>query len=311
MNSQPDPDHTSTATHFERTALARRRLFRGGAVLAGSAAVAAVITPTASAANGDPVRLGASNTAASPTTVQIGGNDTGSTSAALALENGNGPTLQLQALDESWDEPLEVGQIVNRTTGPVIGVDQGSGPENTYLALGTDIQQLPVPYAFAPVRLLDTRNAALRENVLRTSSGAFASDYRLKAGHWLDLAILPADDIVSVQAVYANLTATASTAAGYLVGYPPGDRPVPASSLNYAKGQTVANSGFFAVDVTDDHFAFRIYASGTTHVILDVTGYTLSQQPGPLVSTGRRQAARTARRAGSPMKFAKTLGRGR
>lgn len=293
--------------------LARRQLFRGGALLAGAVAATALTTsavtaPTASAADGDPVELGDLNLATTTTKVQIGGNDTGNSSPALALRNADGPSLQLQALSATWEEPLEVGEIANRTTGPIIGVDHGDGPANTYFALGTDIQQLPVPYATAPYRLLDTRNAAQRDNVLATSAGAFDASYRLKGGHWLDLAVFPADDVFSIQAIHANLTVAASTGSGYLTAYPPGDRPA-VSALNYGKAQTVANGGFFAVDVTENHFALRIYTTATTHVIVDLTGYTLSQQPGPLADARRRSAARARR---SPTaRIAKTPGRGR
>ena len=76
----------------------------------------------------------------------------------------------------------------------------------------------------------------------------------------------------SAKAVSLNLTATAPTAQGNLRVFPAG-LPAPlASTLNYAAGQTRANSAVARLGV-DNQIAIRCMPSGTTHVIVDVNGY--------------------------------------
>lgn len=273
----------------------RRRLLHGAGLLAGAAGAATLLAATAAparAADGDTVRLGGDHEASSTTSLRIGQN-LGSDDPVLALTNTSGPVLHLEPMDAAFRGELEVGQIVSQASGPVIGVDNGDGPEPTYVALGSDLAQIPTPFAFDPVRLLDTRRPPL-SYVVRSSSNAFDSGGRLVRGAWLDLGVLVASEIFSAQAVFVNLTVTDPQASGYLTMCPPGPKP-PTSSINFVKGQTVANAGFYAVGLVEEYFAVRVYASATTHVVVDITGYTAVQEPGPLAPAKAMRAARITR----------------
>lgn len=273
----------------------RRGLLRGAGLLAGAAGAAALLTSTpatAEAADGDRVLLGRTNDAASTTTVRIG-DDLGTERATLSLRNASGPTLALEPRPDAFRGELEVGEIINQTTGPVIGVDNGDGPENTYVALGSDLAQIPTPFAFTPVRLLDTRRPPL-SYVVGSSSNAFDADHRLVRGAWLDLGVLSTSETFSAQAVFVNVTVTHSQTGGYLTVCPPGPKP-PTSIVNFGAGQTVDSAGFIAVGVVADYFAIRVYTSATAHVVVDVSGYTVVQQPGPQAAAKSKRAARITR----------------
>ena len=139
----------------------RRLLLRGGAVAAGAAVLAAAAPTTARAADGDPANLGEDNDATTTTRISLSGT-AAATTATVALENSDGPTLYLQP-SASWQAPpvLEMGQIANTILGPVIGVDSfDAGLVTSYLATGVDLDDLPTPAALRkPIRLLDTRSA--------------------------------------------------------------------------------------------------------------------------------------------------------
>jgi hypothetical protein len=78
--------------------------------------------------------------------------------------------------------------------------------------------------------------------------------------------------------VTANLTVTKPATGGYLTVWSGAVARPTESSINFAAGQTIANltvSGIAAFNTTTDTIA--IYASVTTHVILDVTGFTVRE----------------------------------
>jgi hypothetical protein len=74
-----------------------------------------------------------------------------------------------------------------------------------------------------------------------------------------------------ITAVTVNLTAVLPTLPGYLTLYPEGSAPPATSSVNFVAGQIVPNSAVVGVGPTG-----RIVVHnpiGSTHVVLDVTGY--------------------------------------
>ncbi len=161
--------------------------------------------------------------------------------------------------------------------------------------------------AFSPVRLLDTRTSSGRQNIVHASAGAFDSAFRLKDGAWIDVYIDDANSPdYTVSGAYLNLTVTGSLAGGF-VTVCPSPQPRPASStINFAKGQTIANGAFIAVGQLDTVFAVRIYARATTHVLLDLTGEALNYLPGPAVTSA---AAVKAKRSNSKLRPAARLAR--
>ena len=111
-----------------------------------------------------------------------------------------------------------------------------------------------------PTRLLDTR------------SGTGAPAKKLGAGGMLQLKVagvhgLPQD----VTEVLVNLTATDTTADGYLTAYADGVSKPVTSTLNFAPGQTVPN--LTLVPVGSDGCIDVYNSSGSTDVLADVQGY--------------------------------------
>ena len=276
----PDPTPAVHADDTDQTAarVARRGLLRGGAVLAGAAGLAAAsavagATP-AHAADGGSLVIGGDNTATSSTKLTIAAGS----QPTLLLDNTNGPALQLNQLPTTWAGSLAPGQVAGTATGPIVGVDFGAGPETTYVALGLDLDALSLPVAVSPERLLDTRTPAGRSGLIGSTAGKFDSAGRLRAGQWVDLGLAPITED-TIDAIFANLTVTGSLSAGFLIVYPPTAPRPAASAINYSTGQTIANGGFFATGVISGFHAVRIYASATTHVLLDVTGFTGPTSP--------------------------------
>ena len=71
--------------------------------------------------------------------------------------------------------------------------------------------------------------------------------------------------------VIGTLTVDGPVGAGFLTMYPCADGRPEASSLNYAAGQTVANTFVSVVDA--DGFVC-VFAMSPTHVIVDIVGET-------------------------------------
>lgn len=298
----------------QATRLARRGLLRSGAVLAGTVGVAAAsalagATP-ARAADGDSVEAGRTNAATNTTTLTIGA-AIGSSQPALSLQNVNGPSLQLSTLPDTFTDTLEVGQFAARADGPIVGVDYGGGPTTTYLATARDLQFQFLPVAITPVRLLNTTTQAGRAAIISASSTrALDTAGRLVGGQWLDLGIALTTD-VTLDAVYANLTVTGSLNPGYLTVYPPGPRPI-TSSINYTRGQTIANGGFFSTvaSTTTGFHTVRIWASATTHVLFDLTGYVGPEYVIPSAAAAADKAAAvTKNRRSAARRMVKSLAR--
>lgn len=301
------------ATEVTETPVDRRHLLRGGAVLAGAAGIAAlgaVAAPSASATDGAAVLQGRDNEGTATTTIGIGPEGTGNqTNAALALGNDDGPSLALQPLGADWQGDLEEGQIANTVIGPYIGLDDYNGELSTgWLVTNFDLGAVPVAVAVTPQRVADTRTADGREGILATSPNAFDSQHRLVAGAWMDVAVTNADSDYSVESVFVNLTVTGPLAPGFLKLYVPGTEKPPTSNLNYATGQIICNGSFVPAGVVDTYYAVRIFTSKTTHVVVDLTGLTISDVPGP-AGTLNRQATKQVRRSRAARRPMSSVGR--
>jgi hypothetical protein len=128
----------------------------------------------------------------------------------------------------------------------------------------------PLRVLVEPVRVFDSRTAP-------TSSGGG----RLTSGSSIGIPFGAAVDSVSPgespAAVWANITVTDTTGAGYLVvrpSDPTGLAPLPATSnVNWStNGQTLANLSLVAIG---DETYIEVHAggSGSAHVIVDLQGY--------------------------------------
>jgi uncharacterized protein (DUF1501 family) len=107
-----------------------------------------------------------------------------------------------------------------------------------------------------PSRLLDTRNTrAVADNGVH------------------ELPVAGVGPVPSnVRSVMLNVTAVAPTAPGFITVFPAGTDQPTASSLNFTRGQTVANLVLAKVGPTGGVSFFN--RSGNTHLVVDVVGYS-------------------------------------
>jgi hypothetical protein len=275
----------------------RRHLFRRGALIAGAAGAAslALAAPTpAQAVDGDNLELGAENGASSTTTLALK-NPVGGPDPTLALLNGNGPSLNLQALAPDFDNGLQLGDVANTEIGPLVGVDSELGLTTTYLATGIDLADLPTPYPLpAPERLLDTRTTSGRARVIRTSASAWDSAHRLRKGAWIDVEVATVTGEFEIPGAWLNVTCLGPKSGGHVKVYPPGPVPV-ARTLSFPKSRTVSNGAFVATDIVSGRYAVRLYTTSTTHLVLDLTGVLVKgAAPVPAVLAEGKAARRSS-----------------
>jgi hypothetical protein len=124
----------------------------------------------------------------------------------------------------------------------------------------------PVPrqfYSLSPCRIADTRDPA-------GPNGGPALD----AGTSRSFAIIGRCGVpATAHGVALNVTATLSSDAGFLVVYPGGSATPITSTLNYRAGQTRANNVVVGLGPGGDVLVHCNQSAGTSHAILDVTGY--------------------------------------
>jgi PKD repeat protein len=118
-------------------------------------------------------------------------------------------------------------------------------------------------YTIAPCRLADTRKTSGTYGGPALSAGATRT-----FPVWSQCGV-PA----TATAVSANVTVTGSTNAGSLTLFAAGTAVPGASTINFARGQTRANSVAVELGASGGISVFGGLPSGTVHVILDVNGY--------------------------------------
>jgi hypothetical protein len=77
----------------------------------------------------------------------------------------------------------------------------------------------------------------------------------------------------SAFAVVGNLAATEPSAAGHLRVYPAGAALPLVSAVNFPAGQTRSNNAVIPLNASGEFTVHCVQGFGTTHVILDVSGY--------------------------------------
>lgn len=118
-------------------------------------------------------------------------------------------------------------------------------------------------YTLSPCRLLDTRRA--NGPLGGPALAAGASRVFVVAGQ----CGIPA----SAKAVSVNVTVTGATGVGDLRLRAGGTSATLASTINYRAGQTRANNAVVGLGTADDIVVRCVQASGSVHLIVDVTGY--------------------------------------
>jgi hypothetical protein len=270
-----------------RRALIRRAATLAAAGIGGVAATEMFSASPASASTGA-MQYGQSQDAGASETVLTSNATNGAT---LVLGHTNG--LTPLRLNDSGDSgafadtggKLVGGELVNLTetvdTNPgtatvdtlfwMAGDDADAQLENLAVVLTTATGTVFAPVG--PTRVLDTRSTALR--TLLVNQSVLDSSHRLIGGKTLELQL---DTFVDfAYAVHFNITAVTPTGGGFLTAFgsqtAAGAPAKPnASNLNYTTNVTIANHG---VSPLTDILSLYIYASRTTHVIVDVQGWTL------------------------------------
>ncbi len=273
------------------SAVGRRALLtRGGVVIAGvvGAGVAATaVAGPANAASGDPVlqdTVNSAGTLTTPTELDASNNTTPAfivTNAGLdtsTTPSGAGPALRLTPSTAGVPTASTVGGDLTTTSDGSLYFTHAfpTTPTATIVSAAVHTEATANVYAplASPARVVDTRSAAGRANIVN-ASGNLDSTGRLLAGKTIFINL---DSLVNfAEAVFANLTVTGAAAAGYLTLWSgAGSRP-PSSSISFAVNQTIGNfvSSGLAEFSTTILNVVAIYAAQTTHVILDVAAFSL------------------------------------
>jgi hypothetical protein len=299
----------------EDRAVGRRALLtRGGVVVAGAVGVGvagvAVAAP-ASAATGDPVLQGTSNSVGTnvPTTEITATNNTAPTptltltnpgSRAVGTVTEATPSLRLTQSPVANPSSTGAGGDMVATSDGQLWFTHSIPAVATFPAIvHTDANAISYVPLVAPRRMLDTRTSSGRANVL-DPSGKFDSTGRLLAGKTIHINLTSL--VTFGDGVTSNLTVTKPAAAGFLLLWSGAVARPTASSINFVAGQTIANltvSGLaeFSTTATD---TIAIFASATTHVILDVGAFAvrdLGQVLVPFASPAASARAQRARQA--------------
>jgi|GEM_PF-1676790 len=205
---------------------------------------------------------------AGATAVVINVTVTGTTAASFltAYPNGNARPL---ASNLNWTSGRTVANLVEVPvgTGGAVTFYNQAGSTNVVADLegyfsapsGTAGQQV----GLTPARITDTR----------PGSGLANAGMTLGAGSTLDVQVTGAGAVptIGVLAAILNVTATRTTAPGFLTVWPTGVARPTASNLNWKAGQTVPNRVIVPVGSGGKVTIYN--SSGSTDVIVDVSGY--------------------------------------
>jgi uncharacterized repeat protein (TIGR01451 family) len=159
--------------------------------------------------------------------------------------------------------PSALRLVANTATVAAPGTVEDPNPANNTASIVTVLDRTLSFHTLTPCRLVDTRGVsgpfggpALAANTSRTFMVVGRCD--LPATAW---------------AVALNVVVAAPTAGGYFSVYP-GGTPAPATStVNYAAGRTRANNATLSLGPAGDLAVFNGQATGSAHLILDITGY--------------------------------------
>lgn len=286
-DNQSNQAEGSVDEQVGRRSVLRRAGLVAAAGLGGAVAGGLLDGGAASAAVGDPVEMGVANDA--------GTSQTSLTSAVSANPSKRGTTLRLthtasgaplgiDAQDhDQWQPAPGIfvgGEIINLSTTDSSGDiqslftmtgDNVSGLDNLAVVLTTATGTVFAPVG--PTRLLDTRSATYRSRIANPQ--VLDSKFRLTAKSTLELDL--SDLVFFAYSIHFNLTATQALSAGFFIVFGSQDstgaplRPN-ASNLNYPANTNIANSGLSPLS---DRLSLFIYTNVTSHVILDVQGWTL------------------------------------
>lgn len=150
------------------------------------------------------------------------------------------------------DEPNETFFVdLTGPTNATVGDGQGVG------TIGDDDVNF---YTVTPCRLADTRTAADAPALVAGESRDFAIAGRCA---------VPSD----ASAVMFNIAVVGPTSQGHLRLYPTGQHLPVIATINFSAGQTRSNNAIVPLGTGGQIAVYTGMASGTTHFVVDVTGY--------------------------------------
>jgi hypothetical protein len=204
---------------------------------------------TVTSTSSDSITLGTATIAGTDADAFIKKTDTCSGKALAA-----GATCQIGVVPSATNVGTQTASLIVANTG-------GDSTKTVALSLEGSVGAKGAYYAVSPARVLDTR------------TGLGAPKALLGTKKTLDLQVTGRGGVPStgVSAVVLNVTVTGSTAGSYLTVFPTGANRPTASSINFAKGWTGANSVTVGLGTGGKVRIYNEY--GATHVIADVVGF--------------------------------------
>jgi hypothetical protein len=227
----------------------------------------------------------------SPRTFQVAGVGT-IPAAAVAItanvtvtgQTGSGfvsitPTATINPVSSTLNFPLGDTRANNvtvslDTAGKLAAIYRSSANKTAHIVVDVTGYFLADPTGatykpLTPVRLLDTR-------VNNGLTGAFAANTP-RSVQITGRGGIPASGVV---AITANLTVTGQTRAGYVSVTPNPTASPTTSTINFPTGDTRANGLTIPLSTSGKVAAVYKASSGTTHLVLDVTGYYVTGSSG-------------------------------
>jgi len=137
--------------------------------------------------------------------------------------------------------------------------------------------------AITPCRLVDTRQAvgALTSGTTRSYVAAGTTGFVPQGGNSGGCTIP-----FAANAIQVSITSVGATGNGYLRAYPDNEGVPNATFMNYTASFNATGAGVVPID-TDGSFDFKITNfQKTTHVVVDVSGYFLSQMYAHVAADG-------------------------
>jgi hypothetical protein len=278
-----------------KPSLGRRALLtRGGVVAAGVVGAGAVATAMAGPASAQATTAVDMNTAnqagtsATPTEIDAD-NDLAPTlilnNTGTDTDSNASPALQLTPSTASGGVASSLvtdgGYLTTTSIGTYAGelwfthnFSTTSTPDIVPAPVHTEATANVYAQLLAPSRVLDTRTASLRTNIVNPS-GNLNSAGQLLAGKTIAINL---DGLVYfAEAVFANVTVVDQAAGGFVTVWSGATALPNASTINF--GPTGALSNFLASGISEYSTSIlnviAIHTTKTTHVILDVAGFAM------------------------------------
>jgi hypothetical protein len=182
------------------------------------------------------------------------------------------PSGSVVAPDQSHSTALD-GRIVTAKEVFIVGTDELVAYEQSIWSVRVGYVPPPTFVAISPARVYDSRVAAYSNSgLLAPNSNRVISvkDGRNNAG----VIVTPDAVPVGATAVSFNLTATGSTGVNFLSVAPGDTSAVSTSTINFPGGDDRANGGIVKLSSNREIKVFNGDRTGSTHFIVDITGYT-------------------------------------